>query len=169
RHGRIHRHAGRTYQRRRSRQIHQSALQPRQRRGRQAFSMQGTGQGCPSHSPTVILSSVIASPMCRGITIRAAATLFSSEGRNHTMSLFARMQSVVAAVVVGTCMAVGLLAPLPSAAQSASGPAATAASEAAAATPAPPPPVATTSKETIDNPYGLSALWAQGDFVAKGT
>src|SRR6478609_2824296 len=31
------------------------------------------------------------------------------------------------------------------------------------------PPAATTSKETIDNPYGLSALWAQGDFVAKGT
>ena len=24
-------------------------------------------------------------------------------------------------------------------------------------------------KETIDNPYGLAALWAQGDFVAKGT
>jgi biopolymer transport protein ExbB len=23
--------------------------------------------------------------------------------------------------------------------------------------------------ETIDNPYGLNALWAQGDFVAKGT
>ena len=21
----------------------------------------------------------------------------------------------------------------------------------------------------VDNPYGLSALWAQGDFVAKGT
>ena len=27
----------------------------------------------------------------------------------------------------------------------------------------------TTSKETVDNPYGLGALWAQGDFVAKGT
>jgi len=24
-------------------------------------------------------------------------------------------------------------------------------------------------KETVDNPYGLSALWAQGDFVARGT
>ena len=27
----------------------------------------------------------------------------------------------------------------------------------------------TVSKETVDNPYGLKALWAQGDFVAKGT
>ena len=34
---------------------------------------------------------------------------------------------------------------------------------------APAPLTATTTKETVDNPYGLSALWAQGDFVAKGT
>jgi len=27
----------------------------------------------------------------------------------------------------------------------------------------------TTAKETVDNPYGLGALWAQGDFVARGT
>jgi len=40
----------------------------------------------------------------------------------------------------------------------------------AAAPPAPAPaPAATTTKETVDNPYGLSALWQQGDFVAKGT
>ena len=25
------------------------------------------------------------------------------------------------------------------------------------------------AEETLDNPYGLSALWAQGDVVAKGT
>ena len=25
------------------------------------------------------------------------------------------------------------------------------------------------TKETIDNPYGLEALWKQGDFVARGT
>jgi biopolymer transport protein ExbB len=25
------------------------------------------------------------------------------------------------------------------------------------------------TKETVDNPYGLAALWAQGDFVSKGT
>lgn len=28
---------------------------------------------------------------------------------------------------------------------------------------------ATTTKETVGNPYGLSALWAQGDFIARGT
>ena len=27
----------------------------------------------------------------------------------------------------------------------------------------------TVTKETVDNPYGLAALWAQGDFVSKGT
>ena len=41
----------------------------------------------------------------------------------------------------------------------------------AAAEPAPvPAPLSvTTTKEVVDNPYGLSALWAQGDFVSKGT
>src|SRR3954470_932458 len=42
----------------------------------------------------------------------------------------------------------------------------------ATATPAPPPGAgqgASTEKETIDNPYGLEAMWKQGDFVSKGT
>ncbi len=44
----------------------------------------------------------------------------------------------------------------------------------ASATPAPaatPMPAAgpTVTKETIDNPYGLEALWKQGDVVARGT
>ena len=39
----------------------------------------------------------------------------------------------------------------------------------AASVASPAPLVATTSKESVDNPYGLSALWAQGDFVARGT
>ena len=25
-----------------------------------------------------------------------------------------------------------------------------------------------TDSVTVDNPYGLQALWAQGDFIAKG-
>ena len=45
-------------------------------------------------------------------------------------------------------------------------PAADASAPAAAAAPVATP---TTAKETVDNPYGLGALWAQGDFVAKGT
>ena len=40
------------------------------------------------------------------------------------------------------------------------------ASAPAAAAPAPAPAV---SEEAVDNPYGLKALWSQGDFVARGT
>ena len=36
------------------------------------------------------------------------------------------------------------------------------------ATPAP-PPAAETQKEIVENPYGLEALWSQGDFVSRGT
>jgi len=68
-------------------------------------------------------------------------------------------------------LSLGLLA-VPAAAQT-TAPATEASAPAAAATAgpvaAPAPLVATTSKETIDNPYGLAALWAQGDFVSKGT
>ena len=38
----------------------------------------------------------------------------------------------------------------------------------AAATPAP-PPAAVTDRETVENPYGLEALWKQGDFISRGT
>ncbi len=44
--------------------------------------------------------------------------------------------------------------------------------EGAAATAPAAPAVGSTgivTKETVDNPYGLAALWAQGDFVSKGT
>jgi biopolymer transport protein ExbB len=37
-----------------------------------------------------------------------------------------------------------------------------------ATAPAAVPVAAAVSKEIVDNPYGLNALWAQGDFVAKG-
>src|SRR6185369_514480 len=65
------------------------------------------------------------------------------------------------------------LAPLAVQAQ-ASAPAAAAAPDASAPAaavpaPAPAPLSATTTKETTDNPYGLNALWQQGDFVARGT
>src|SRR6516162_9796048 len=48
--------------------------------------------------------------------------------------------------------------------------AASAAVDATAPAPAPAPMAAApVSKETVDNPYGLGALWDQGDFVARGT
>ena len=43
------------------------------------------------------------------------------------------------------------------------------AAPAAPTAPAAAPMVPTVTKETIDNPYGLEALWKQGDFVSKGT
>ena len=50
-------------------------------------------------------------------------------------------------------------------------PAVTASTTASAPAPIPLPPPMPVQKslETVDNPYGLDALWAQGDFVAKGT
>ncbi|MFT3816380.1 MAG: MotA/TolQ/ExbB proton channel family protein [Rubrivivax sp.] len=69
--------------------------------------------------------------------------------------------------------AAGLLGLAPGLA-SAQAPAADAASAAAPApAPAPAPAAApkdaAVSEEAVDNPYGLKALWNQGDFVAKGT
>jgi biopolymer transport protein ExbB len=55
-------------------------------------------------------------------------------------------------------------------AQAASAPAAAPAPAAAApAAPAPAMTAPVVTKEIIDNPYGLEALWKQGDFVARGT
>jgi biopolymer transport protein ExbB len=79
------------------------------------------------------------------------------------------MQLVRAPFIAALFAVATLAATVPQTAQ------AQAASEpAAAAQPAPtatPSPAAapTVAKETIDNPYGLEALWKQGDWVAKGT
>ena len=95
----------------------------------------------------------------------------------HPTQIPARFATLLALlVVVGAA-----LAPVPTFAQPASAPEATATTPPAApaaadsgasaapmaATPA--PMAAGTSKETVDNPYGLSALWEQGDFVSRGT
>ena len=70
-------------------------------------------------------------------------------------------------------LAVTLAAPAHQAAAQDPKPAEAPAAAAPAAEPAPAaapvPPAAMTAKETVDNPYGLQALWAQGDWVAKGT
>jgi len=85
-----------------------------------------------------------------------------------------RLSALVAALMIS---AVTISAPLaavaqtPAASASAEAPKAaegTAASAASLAdTPTPPP--APAAKETVDNPYGLDALWKGGDFVARGT
>ena len=68
-----------------------------------------------------------------------------------------RLTSLIAAFALGLTLLWS-----PAQAQPASAPA-----ESAAAAPA--AMAAITTKETVDNPYGLSALWQQGDFVARGT
>jgi biopolymer transport protein ExbB len=74
------------------------------------------------------------------------------------MSLISALRmSVAAALLAATALAATL--PTPAQAQ-ASAPAAAAAP--AAAKPA-------VAEEAVENPYGLKALWNQGDFVAKGT
>ena len=82
-----------------------------------------------------------------------------------------RLSSMFAAITLAaTLVALPHAAQAQAASEPAPAPAATAAPAAEPAPAAAPAPlVATTQKETVDNPYGLQALWAQGDFVAKGT
>ena len=86
-----------------------------------------------------------------------------------TPSLIKRSQSVFAAIALAASL---IAAPALVHAQDAASAAAASASQPEAVAPAAAPaPIAdaTTVKETVDNPYGLGALWAQGDFVARGT
>ncbi|MCX8114151.1 MAG: MotA/TolQ/ExbB proton channel family protein [Burkholderiaceae bacterium] len=70
-------------------------------------------------------------------------------------------------------LAAGLAAPTASlaqdAAKSADQPAAAAAQAAPAPVPAAPAIAPTVTKEVIENPYGIEAMWRQGDWVSKGT
>jgi len=86
------------------------------------------------------------------------------------MSLFNAVRASLAAALVAT-VTLAAVVPTPARAQAASAPAVEASAAPApapAAEPAPPPKPAV-SEEAVDNPYGLKALWGQGDFVAKGT
>lgn len=75
-----------------------------------------------------------------------------------------RLSALLAAVLIS----LGSVAPMAAIAAD-SAPAASAAASVANVTPLPPPLPAAVSKETVDNPYGLDALWKGGDFVARGT
>ena len=83
------------------------------------------------------------------------------------------MPRLTAALAAATFATALLVAPTLVEAQAPAASAADASVAAPAATPAAPaapmPTAPTVTKETVDNPYGLAALWAQGDFVAKGT
>jgi len=81
---------------------------------------------------------------------------------NQEMHTRSRATRWLAALLAGFVLTLSL--PMLAFAQAASEPAATAPAAAPAAAPA----VAMT-EEAIENPYGLQALWGQGDYVAKGT
>jgi biopolymer transport protein ExbB len=79
------------------------------------------------------------------------------------MSLTNLVRASLAATLIAAVSLAATL-PVPAQAQAASAP--------EAAAPAPAPAAAlkpVVSEESVDNPYGLKALWSQGDFVAKGT
>ena len=78
-----------------------------------------------------------------------------------------RLSAFLAAVLFSVTAATALVAPHAMAADAASAPVASAevSAPAAAAVDAAPAP----SKDAVENPYGLDALWKGGDFVARGT
>ncbi len=89
------------------------------------------------------------------------------------MHLIRRLPALLAAIIFACAPAASLVF---SATAHAQAPAADAAKPADAASPAEapkpapmPPPGPVTEKDTIENPYGLEALWKQGDWVSKGT
>ena len=82
------------------------------------------------------------------------------------MSLMHTLRSPLAAALLAVA-AFAATAPTPALAQ-ASAPAAQVAAQVATPAPAAAPAPAV-AKEEVTNPYGLDALWNQGDFVARGT
>jgi biopolymer transport protein ExbB len=89
--------------------------------------------------------------------------------KENVMQLISRLPALIAAFLIACAPAVTMLvAPQAALAQAP----ATEPAKPAEAAPAPakaPPPAATTEKESIENPYGIEALWKQGDFISKGT
>ena len=87
------------------------------------------------------------------------------------MAFFKRIPALLVAAVLMCAPVVTAIIALNPATAMAQAPAAEAPKEAPAAAPAPAPaavPGAIT-KESVANPYGLEALWKEGDFISKGT
>jgi biopolymer transport protein ExbB len=87
----------------------------------------------------------------RSLAVLAATTLIAVATASTGLPQFAYAQSSDAAATTATATASTTAAPQ--------------AAAPAADQPAPPPAPAAT--ETVDNPYGLGALWKNGDFVAR--
>ncbi len=88
------------------------------------------------------------------------------------MKFLNRLPALLVAALVALAPAALLVASNDAHAQAQPAPAAQPAEAPQPATPAPPPGAGkgpTAEKEVIENPYGLEAMWKQGDFVSKGT
>jgi biopolymer transport protein ExbB len=85
--------------------------------------------------------------------------------------MFKQLKNLVLAIglIAGLSLASASFAAKPKEMASAAAPAAAPATEAAAPFAAASPAATAPASEHEDNPYGLGALWAQGDIVAKGT
>jgi biopolymer transport protein ExbB len=85
--------------------------------------------------------------------------------------MFKQLKNLVFAIglIAGLSLASASFAAKPKEVASAAAPAAAPATEAAAPVAAASPAATAPASEHEDNPYGLGALWAQGDIVAKGT
>jgi biopolymer transport protein ExbB len=88
----------------------------------------------------------------------------------HSTPISARLATSIASLVLCAfaCAPLAAFAQAASDAAATTTPAPTPEAASAAAVPAP-MTAAPVTKETVDNPYGLGALWEQGDFVARGT
>ncbi len=87
------------------------------------------------------------------------------------MKITNKLPALLVSAVLGFATAAALIV-APATAQAQATPPATTPAAADApkpAAPTPPPAVPGTEKEMVDNPYGLEALWKQGDFVSRGT
>ncbi|WP_425258222.1 MotA/TolQ/ExbB proton channel family protein [Rubrivivax sp. RP6-9] len=84
------------------------------------------------------------------------------------MSLLKFVRSTAAVALLALVTVTGVVGTQPALAQDAASAPASAPAEAPAAAPAPVAGPAVT-EEAVDNPYGLKALWTQGDFVAHST
>jgi biopolymer transport protein ExbB len=88
------------------------------------------------------------------------------------MKLANRLPALLVAALIALAPAAALFVAPADAFAQATPPAAdqpAAAAPAPAKAPTPPPGAGEPAKEVIENPYGLEALWKQGDFVSKGT
>jgi biopolymer transport protein ExbB len=86
------------------------------------------------------------------------------------MKSILRLPALLVAVLIACAPAALMLAPTDAHAQASPPAGGTTATPNEAPKPAPaPPPGGEVQKEVVDNPYGLEALWKQGDFVSRGT